>query len=374
MTLIVAMKYEGGAVVSSDSRVTYSPEEPLMREEAQKIETLGKFALTGVGLAGPCDRIIKEIKTTFRSSPPPSFDNLVEICENIMWAFYQKYAERIQEEEEEEDWSLLLMSQDRICRIMVSGWAEEETMYATEGTGDLYAEYILKQRYKPNMSEREAKVLGTYIISQTSRIDPNVGGKICLTLIDKHGLKRVSDEELGKILESITEPAFFETEKEIQKVVHEIVEKRRWINTAFKHKFGFELFEQNEFAISEIQKGCRNETDFTSRISALALLIDEIGASRLDKQLSTHLTGSVNILETFLKEKYQDFNMNLIVNLRDIMTLRSKKMPIHEDDPKIIQVVLKWEHKIPPDWPSLWKQALMRYKESLLELEKLLSS
>lgn len=371
MTLIVAMKYEGGVVIASDSRVTYA-EEPLMRDEAPKIETLGRFALTGVGLTGPLDRIIKQVKTTFRLGPSSSFDDLVETCEDTLWAFYQKYAERIQEEEEEGDWAIWLMSQDRICHIMATGWAEEEPKYGTDGSGTLYAEYILKQRYKPNMSEREAKELAVYTVSQTSRIDPNVGGKICLTLIDKHGLRRVSDEGLSEILESITEPAY-ETEKEMQEIAHEIVEKRRWINTAFNQKFGFELFEQNEFAISEIQKGCKNETDFTSRITALALLIDGIRVSKLNQQLSTHPTGSINVLETFLKEKYPNFNPNSIVNLRDIMTLRSKKMPIHEDDPKLIKVILKWEYRIPPNWSSLWKQALMKYKESLLELEKLLS-
>jgi 20S proteasome alpha/beta subunit len=372
MTLIVAMKYEGGVVIASDSMITYGGA-PLMREEPAKIETLGNFAITGVGLGGPCERIIKEIKTTFSSGPSPSFEKLIETCEDLVWSFYQKYGERILEVEEEEDWSILLTSQDRICRVLVTGWAEEEPRYLTDGSGDLYAEYILKQRYKSNMSEREAKELAVYTVSQTSRIDPNVGGEICLSLIDKNGFRQVSYEELGKISESIREP-ISDMEREIEKFVHEIVEKRRWINTVFNQKFGFELLEQNEFAISEIQKACRNETDFTSRISALALLIDGINASSLDKQISTHPTGSINILETFLKEKYRDFDMSLIVNLRDIMTLRSKKMPIHEDNPKIIQVILKWEHKIPPNWESLWKQALMAYKESLLALEKLLSS
>jgi len=371
MTLIVAMKYKGGVVVASDSRVTYSSEQPLMREEPLKIETLGNFAITGVGLTGPIDRIIKEIKITF-SSGSPTFDELVEMCEDITWAFYQKYAERIHEEEEE-DWVILLISQDRIYRVMATGWAEEEPMYATDGSGYLYAEYILRQRYKPDMSEREAKELAVYTISQTSKIDPSVGGKINLVLIHKSGLRWVGDEEIREILDSVTEP-LFEMEKEIQEIVHEIVEKRRWINLTFKQKFGFELFEQNEVAVSEIQKGCKDETDFTNRISALALLIDGIRVSDLGGQLSAHTTGSINVLEAFLREKYQNFNANLIINLREIMTLRSKKMPIHKDHPKVIQVILKWQKKIPPNWASLWKQALMKYKESLSELEKLLSS
>ena len=306
--------------------------------------------------------------------PPPSFDNLVEVCEDVTWNFYQKYAERLQEDEEAggEGWNILLASCDRIFHVMWTGWAEEEAKYATDGSGELYAEYILKQRYKPNMNEREAKELAVHTVSQTSRIDPNVGGKICLCSIDENGVRPVSDKELDEILESVTEMALG-MEKEIQKIIHEIVEKRRWINTVFNKKFGFELFEQNEFTISEISKGCRNENDFTSRISALALLIDRINVSKLKKQISTPPTGSVNILETFLKEKYQDFSLNLIVNLRDIVTLRSKKMPIHEDDPKLIKVILKWEHRIPPNWTSLWKQALIRYTESLSELGKLLS-
>jgi 20S proteasome alpha/beta subunit len=374
MTLIVAIKYEGGVVIASDSQATY-PYKPLMREEAPKIEALGKFAITGVGLVGPLAKIIREIKTRNRLSPVSSIDDLIEICEDATWAFYQKYGERIDEEEgaAEEGWGFLVASHDRIFHVMQTGWSEEEPRYATDGSGDLYAEYILKQRYKPNMSEREAKELAMYTVSQTAMIDPNVGGEICLSVVDKNGVRQVSKEESSEILESVTEPEFG-MEKEIQKIVNEIVEKRRWLNTMVSKKFGFELFEQNEFAISEIQKGCRNETDFTSRISALALLIDGIRSSKLNEQISIHPTGSINVLETFLKEKYQDFNMNLIVNLREIMTLRSKKMPIHEDNPKIIQVILKWGHKIPPNWASLWKQALVKYKESLLELEKLLSS
>ena len=97
MTLIVAMKYEGGVVIASDSMITYAGA-PLMREEPAKIETLGNFAITGVGLGGPCERIIEEIKTTFSSGPSPSFEKLIETCEDLMWSFYQKYGERILEE------------------------------------------------------------------------------------------------------------------------------------------------------------------------------------------------------------------------------------------------------------------------------------
>jgi len=373
MTLIVAMKYQEGVIASTDGRATYA-DLPLMREEPPRAEILEKFVVTGAGLFGPLDRTIDEIKDNFRLNPSSTFDNFVEMCEDVLWKFYQKYAERIVEEGQEEDWVLVTACPDKICRIMPKGWAEEESKYLTEGSGYQYAEYILKQRYRSEMNEEEVKELTVYTVDQTSRIDPSVGGSIRVILTTRDEAKFLSNEEITDILEGMTQLAP-QTEKEIQRIVHEIVEKRRWINTTFNKTFGFELFEQNEFAISEIQKGCINETDFTSRISALALLTDGICTSNLSEQITAHPSpGSINALEAFLKEKCPDFNMNLIINLRDIMTLRSKKMPIHEDNPKIIQVILKWEHTIPPNWASLWKQALMKYKESLLELEKLLSS
>ena len=230
----------------------------------------------------------------------------------------------------------------------------------------------MSQKFRPNMNEEEAKELAAYTVFQTSKIDPGVGGKICIAVTDSDGFRRVDNKELDEILDTMTEIAIA-PEREIQKIVSEIVEKRRWINAAFKQKSGFELFKQNEFAVSDIQKGCRDEANFTNRITALALLIDGIRVSNFKKLLSTCPTGSINILEAFLKEKYPNFNQKIITNLREIMILRSKKMPIHEDDPKILQVILKWDYKIPPNWSSLWMQALIKYQESLNELTKILS-
>jgi len=90
----------------------------------------------------------------------------------------------------------------------------------------LYAEYIFKQSYRPNMSEQEAKELAVYIINQTSRIDPNVGGKICMNLIGAKGLKIINDKEIEEILERLIEKST-EIEYEIQNLVSDIVEKRR---------------------------------------------------------------------------------------------------------------------------------------------------
>ena len=373
MTLIVAIKYSNGVVIGADSRTTYG-EAPLMREEPQKMEKLGKNTLlTGSGFGGAIDRILDNARSAISGKPTDSFEDIVNECENIIWAFYQKYKERYEADEEGPDFPMwVLATHHKILRIFTTGVPEEERYYICEGSGRPYGEYILQQRFKPDMTEGDAMQLVVYAILQTSRIDPSVGGKINVALIRSHGIENIADDQVDDILEDLT-GAETPVERELEKIVGEIVEKRRWLNTVFKEKFGFQIFRQNEFAIARIQSGCRNESDFTDRISALSLLIDELNVSRLSKLISTRPDGSINILEAFLKEKHKDSDPAITTNLREIKALRSKKMPIHEDDPKIIQIVLKWGHKIPPNWAALWIQALQRYKDSITMLGQLLS-
>jgi 20S proteasome alpha/beta subunit len=372
MTLIVALKYEEGVVVSSDSRVTFG-ELPLMREEEAKIEVIGDYAITGSGLSGPLHRILIGIRDSFALKHPSSFDELLLMCEDVVWDFHKRYAERIKPDEEDIGWIIVLVSRDRLCAIMEEGWCDEETNYMCTGSGELYAEYILRQRFRKNMNETDAKELALYCIAETSKIDPNVGGNIVIYSVTKSGAARIPDEEVNKIRVSIAATELG-TGREVENIVRDIIEKRRWINTTFQERYNFRLFDENEFAISEIQKICANEDDFTNRIGALALLVDGIKISELSKLIDEQYVGSVNVLESFLKKYVKEYDSNLISNMRDIVTLRSKKMPIHRDDPKIIQVVLKWQYGIPPDWSSLWNESLRRYRNSLDELKKALSA
>jgi hypothetical protein len=155
--------------------------------------------------------------------------------------------------------------------------------------------------------------------------------------------------------------------QEIDTVVNEIVEKRRYINQVFEHKFNTKLFKENEKAICDIRKLCSNEDEFNNRIMALALLIDQIEVDELKKRVKgTYEAGSINLLEAFLKENFPKYNERIIQNLRQITTLRSKKYPIHSDDKKFIEAMNYFGiATFPPDWEELWERALRGYLESL---------
>ncbi len=162
-------------------------------------------------------------------------------------------------------------------------------------------------------------------------------------------------------------------DRKIAKIADEIAQKRREINLIFKSKFsGIKLFEDNEIAILDIRKLCANEEEFNNRIQALTTLIDGINVKELKKFIKNKkLNGSVNVLEAFLEEHFSNYNKRIITNFRNIVTLRSKKYPIHKDDAKFIDALKYFGFKrYPPDWGRLWEVVLKNYLESLKLLKK----
>jgi len=224
------------------------------------------------------------------------------------------------------------------------------------------------------------KVLGYEYIP--SYILPRLGS---LGLIYKTGSRRYPDwtmpseiipavqEELSKFTRPLKpSPERFSPskrtislERKIGEIVEEIIDMRRKINLVFKKKFGTNLFRENEMAVISIRKTCSNEDEFNNRIASLALLI-EVNEEKLKGLIKFKpKTGSINLLEAFLKDNFPDYNKKIIKNLRMIMMLRSKKFPIHKDDPKLLDALKYFGftlHNL--DWQDLWEKLLLSYLDS----------
>ena len=160
-------------------------------------------------------------------------------------------------------------------------------------------------------------------------------------------------------------------ERDISSIVNEIVSARRSLNLIFASRYETKLFKQNESAITDIRKLCSNEEEFNNRILCMALLIDGIETKNV-KGLIKHRQpkhGSVNIIEAFLEEVAPNYDRVIIRNLRIIISLRSKKYPVHPDHPKFLDALkgLGFEG-ISLDWQELWEKVLLKYLESLQKL------
>ncbi|WXG45217.1 MAG: Rab family GTPase [Candidatus Atabeyarchaeum deiterrae] len=160
-------------------------------------------------------------------------------------------------------------------------------------------------------------------------------------------------------------------EKRVDNTVRSIVEARRNLNLIFKSRFGTGLFIHDEIAISYIREPCSSEEEFNSRILSLATLIDGIETKPIKALIksSTPDRGSVNIIDVLLREVSPDFDEDIIKTLRNIITLRSKKYPVHRDEPEFLKALRYFGFEtFPPDWQALWEKVLQKYLNSLERL------
>ena len=370
MTLIVALKYKNGVVLASDSRVMYGP---IKRDQARKLEPLTEnIGAAAAGLLGAIDDVLKAVKA-FCNSRTVAFDDVVSCLSDVNYDWYKRNVEKLAEEEQQGTPVFIAVSPERIRRIFGRGYSEEAYDYACEGSGRAYAEYILANLYERSLQEEEAKELAVHTILETSKMDPSVGEDILMLVFPKEDkCKSIDKEKVENIKERLIPLSrkFSETQT---KTVESIIETREEINNLSKKIFGFKLSHSTENAVFQIMKPCRNGEEFTNNIAALALLIDQLNTKEMKKTVKGK-EGSINILQDFMIENVKDSPSELISNFRDIMTLRSKKFPIHITDPKFVETVVKLLGKYPPNWSELWLKTLEMYKESLNKLSKCLET
>lgn len=179
------------------------------------------------------------------------------------------------------------------------------------------------------------------------------------TIIHVHGDQIVDPSSLGGGIQK---------SKTTSEITEKIINERREINLLFESKHGFKLFKPNEMAISDLGRISKDENDFTLRIQSLSSLIDEIDAKPMKKLLKGQCveSGTINILKAFMDECHAGYQDDLIINLRRLMTLRSKKYPVHKDSADLLKILQQMGFdEYPPDWTALWEKCLESYLQSL---------
>jgi len=109
--------------------------------------------------------------------------------------------------------------------FLVDGDADIEriTTYQPIGSGITYAELILKDYYRTDMTVEEGKRLAYWTISDTEEVDRFVGSPILISVITENGIKDVEDAELEAMEEA------YQIKKNTMKDIF-----RRWSNLSPK--------------------------------------------------------------------------------------------------------------------------------------------
>ena len=256
---------------------------------------------------------------------------------------------KVSSEELKKYFSLSDVETDRLCELVYSSATVSQFRFErTRFSGGKYSfeigDNILEYEHIKNFEDYVSQLKKRYI---PIRFGGTRGQKF-------------ADEEKSN---SIKIP---KSDCDINDIVDEIIRKRRDLNVIFNSRFKTNLFKDHEMAILDMGKPCSNEDDFNNRIQSLNTLIDEMHNKELGKYVDINKNGSVNILEAFLEVKLPNYDKTIITNLRTIVILRSKKFPIHKDDPKFIRALSYFGFQnFPPDWEKLWKVVLKKYLESL---------
>ncbi|ODS37814.1 MAG: hypothetical protein A7316_08995 [Candidatus Altiarchaeales archaeon WOR_SM1_86-2] len=165
-------------------------------------------------------------------------------------------------------------------------------------------------------------------------------------------------------------------ERKLFETVENIANKMREINFIFRGKFDTVWFKDNNLAILDISKPCSREEEFTNRILSLSTFISEVETKKIKEFLGgSKLSGSINLLETFLDKVSLSYDKKCIGDLRKIQYLRNKKYPVHADDKKFMEALNHFGFSsFPPDWEELWETILQRYLKSLEKIKESLES
>jgi len=188
---------------------------------------------------------------------------------------------------------------------------------------------------------------------------PNEKREEGATIIHVHG---------DQILDSSSINGGIHKSKTTSEITEKIINERREINLLFQAKHGFKLFKSNEMAITDLSRISKDENDFTLRIQSLSSLIDEMDAKPMKKHLKGKDVepGTINTLKAFMDECYGGYHDDLIINFRRLMTLRSKKYPVHKDSTDLLKILQQMGFdEYPPDWTVLWEKCLESYLHSL---------
>ena len=204
MTLIVAVQFQDGMVLSTDRRVIVGGW--MKRDTENKITRITDAVGVGAaGITGAIDDILDQAKNQV-GSRSPTFDDVVDMISDMNFQWLQE--NKLKLGEGQGGATFIVASSEAITRIFDTGYREKARGYAVDGSGRGFGEYILSRDFRENLTEAEAMKLAVNTILETSRMDPNVGDEVSMLVFKKGaGCREIALKELVGLKSQLTSGA-----------------------------------------------------------------------------------------------------------------------------------------------------------------------
>lgn len=162
--------------------------------------------------------------------------------------------------------------------------------------------------------------------------------------------------------------------------IRPLLDSRAAVDAHFRCVFRKKLFQttvDDGRATLDMATHCGSERDFALKVQALDGLLMRMNSETksliANPTVRTNTHGSINILETILKERFGDFDLQIISGLRRLNTLRNSMYPTHTLRHEVIALFRELGHDYPPtDWDQVWQSLLATCNRSLDALIRLL--
>ena len=205
MTLVVALVCKDGVVIASDSLTSYGLA-PLKRPTGPKLHVLGKNIVMGsAGTLGPIQEITERLEDVVHKGSEASARGIRADARNAVFEVTKDHLSRVRalnedvHPEQVPSAEIVLVSANGgpfICHVHPDGYCEQEPQYCAIGSSLYYAELILRDRYQPDLSVEDGKLVALWTIKEASEVDTFVGGGVQIKVVLPDRVVDVPAEEI----------------------------------------------------------------------------------------------------------------------------------------------------------------------------------
>ena len=201
-TTTVGIVYKDGVILAADKKATMG--NFIVSKEAEKvhhlIDTIGMTIAGSVGDAQAMIRLMKaELELYKYEHEYLSVKAAATLLSNILRSSYKSFLPEFVQ--------LLIGGYDKkpaLYSIDMAGGIDKANDYTFSGSGSIIAVGVLEDKYRKDMNEKEAIELAIRAVKSATERDAASGGiGIDVVVLNKQGFKRLSREEVNKIITSI---------------------------------------------------------------------------------------------------------------------------------------------------------------------------
>ena len=216
MTLIIGVVCPDGIIIGSDSQTTMGTELKRINRQNPKVIELknGCIVFAGAGHVSVLQEIEEKLNLALQSFPHDyGLESITEQIDQVIFGIMQKQITKHNNmfgnlnnmPSGDFVFGSCKKGTPLLCHFGIDGSSEKVYDYIAVGSGMPYAEVLLKDAYRPNLSLEDSKYLVYSVIRDTEDVDNYVGGEIHIKMIDNNGeIKTIKEGEIAALKTSYT--------------------------------------------------------------------------------------------------------------------------------------------------------------------------